>query len=53
MFPEKKKSLAHKMKKKRFLVIFKIYQNINLEKYAIHTSVSETFYKNYHILKLK
>ena len=36
----------------RFLVNFKISEKIDPEKFAVHMFVSETFYKNYNILKL-
>ena len=37
----------------RFLVIFQISNKIDPEKIAVHTFVSETFYKIYNISKVE
>ena len=52
-FPESLRSLAHKMKKIDFYCFFLIFENNDSKKIAIHTFVSETFYKNISISKVK
>ena len=49
MFPENLRSIAQKMKEK----IDFTSEKIDSEKFEVHTYVSETFYKNYNIKKIK